>query len=294
MPATTQAVVDLLTLTGPDRDHCVGAHPRTLMQRTYGGQVLAQALMAAHRTVPDDRQVHSLHACFVRPGAPDADICFATENIRDGGSFSTRQVIGRQLVTDQDKEIFRMTASFHITEPGLDHADPMPSDVPGPEDCPTFVEYMDATIGPSPLWREWDALDVRFAGDSAPGGVIKPGRHVASMRIWMRTRDMLPTDSRIHRAMLAYMSDLTLLSVSAVPHPVAFISKQLQTASLDHAMWFHRDFRADEWLLYDMYSQSASGGLGHGSGRIFQNKLLVSATAQEGLIRPVEDRAVLS
>lgn len=259
------------------------------MQRTYGGQVLAQAMMAAYGTVPEDREIHSLHAYFIRPGAADSDIAFTTEEIRNGGSFNTRQVIGRQA-----KEIFRMTASFHRSEHGLDHADPMPGDVPAPEECPTFVEYMDSSIGRSPLWREWDALDVRFAGDSSPGGRIKPGRHVASMRIWMRTRGPLPDDGRIHRAMLAYMSDLTLLSVSAVPHPVAFMSNQLQAASLDHVMWFHRQFRADQWLLYDMYSQSASGALGHGSGRVFQDGLLVAATAQEGLIRPVENRPVLS
>ncbi|NLA30044.1 MAG: acyl-CoA thioesterase II, partial [Propionibacterium sp.] len=183
---------------------------------------------------------------------------------------------------------------FHGLEPGLDHADPMPTEVPTPDKCPRLVDVMDARFGAHSIWHEWDALDVRFAGDSSPGGSIKQGRHVASMRVWVKTEGELNDDFRIHQAVLAYLSDLTLLSVSTVPHPVVFMSSQLQTASIDHAVWFHRDFRADDWLLYDMFSPSASSALGFSNGRLFQHGKLVASCAQEGLIRQVEARALLS
>lgn len=286
MPANTDELVDLLQLSREGDFVFLGHHPKTLMQRTYGGQVLAQALMAAYGTVPRERVAHSLHAYFVRPGAVDSQITYQVDPVREGSTFSTRRVAARQ-----EKEIFHMSASFHAEEPGLEHADPMPAGLPGPEQCPDLVEVMDARFGPQPIWREWDALEVRFIGDSSPGGNIKPGRHVASMRVWVRTRGELPGDLRIHQAVLAYLSDLTLLSVSTVPHPVVFMSNQLQAASIDHVMWFHRRFRADQWLLYDMFSPSASSALGYSSGRLFQDGRLVASCAQEGLIRQVDGAA---
>ena len=289
MPATTAELVDLLKLHRENDSVFTGRHPKTIMQRSYGGRVLAQALQAAYQTVPEDRVVHSLHAYFLRPGSVDSTISYAVDAARDGNTFSTRRVSA-----EQDDEIFSMSASFHRLEPGLEHADPMPTNVPAPLDCPTLADVMDARFGAHPIWREWDALDVRFVGDSSPGGSIPPGRHVASMRIWVRTQEPLPDDVRVHHAVLAYLSDLTLLSVSIVPHPVAYVSSQLQTASLDHVMWFHREFRADQWLLYDMYSPSASHALGYSSGRLFQEGRLVASTAQEGLIRQVDQRQALS
>ena len=285
MPSNTAELVDLLELHPIDERTVLGHHPTTLMQRTYGGQVLGQALTAAYRTVPADRVAHSLHAYFLRPGTVGSDISYEVESARDGNTFSTRRV-----TASQDKEIFSMSASFHALEPGLDHADPMPREVPGPEDCPKLVEVMNARFGARPFWREWDALDIRFVGDSSPGGAISPGRHVASMRVWVRTEGQLPDDLATHHAILAYLSDLTLLSVSTVPHRVEFISSQMQAASLDHVMWFHREFRADQWLLYDMYSPSASHALGYSSGRLFQDGRLVASCAQEGLIRRVADQ----
>lgn len=285
MPATTDELVNLLELSREDEAVFVGHHPKTIMQRTYGGQVLAQALKAAYATVPGERVAHSLHAYFLRPGSVGSDIQYSVDSVRDGSTFSTRRVTARQ-----GQEIFSMSASFHVMEPGLDHGDPMPQDVPGPDECPTLVEVMESRFGPQPTWREWDALDVRFVGDSAPGGSIRPGRHVASMRVWARTQGALPDNLRIHQAVLAYLSDLTLLSVSTVPHPVIFTSNQLQAASIDHVMWFHREFRADQWLLYDMFSPSASHALGYSSGRLFQEGRLVASCAQEGLIRLLDDQ----
>ena len=289
VPSTTDELVELLQLGCVGESGFLGHHPKTLMQRTYGGQVLAQALIAAYGTVPAERIVHSLHAYFLRSGSVDSDITYLVDAVRDGGIFSNRRV-----TATQGKEIFSMSASFHAKAAGLNHEDPTPREVPGPDQCPTLVEVMNARFGDHPIWHEWDAIDVRFVGDSSPGGSIKPGRHVASMRVWVRTQQPLPDDLRLHQAVLAYISDLTLLSVSAVPHPVVFMSNQLQTASVDHVMWFHRDFRADDWLLYDMFSPSASSALGYSSGRLFQDGRLVVSCAQEGLIRPVEQRQFLS
>ncbi len=290
VPANTAELLDLLNLTAAGEMSFLAAHPRTRMQRSYGGQVLAQALTAAYQTVDPERVAHSLHAYFLRPGAVDDDMRFNVEALRDGNTFSTRRIEALQ----DEREIFIGSVSFHDLEPGLDHADPMPTEVPAPDDCPRLVDVMDARFGAHSIWHEWDALDVRFAGDSSPGGSIKPGRHLASMRVWVRTEGELPDDFRIHQAVLAYLSDLTLLSVSTVPHPVVFMSNQLQTASIDHAVWFHRPFRADDWLLYDMFSPSASSALGFSKGRLFQHGKLIASSAQEGLIRQVDSRALLS
>lgn len=290
MPATTAELIDLLQLNRESDDSFQGRQPRTAWQRTYGGQVLAQALVAAYETTTADRVVHSLHAYFLRVGSTAAPIEYRVQTLREGKAFATRRVTAFQ----DDREIFIMSCSFHSLESGLDHNDPSPKQVPSPDECPPLTEVMDQRFGPSPLWREWDALDVRFAGDSSPDGIIKPGRHVASMRLWVRTQAPLPDEPKLHHAVLAYLSDQALLSVSTVPHPVAFMSTQVQVASLDHSMWFHREFRADEWLLYDMYSPSASHALGYSSGRLFQDGRLVASCAQEGLIRPVQDRPMLS
>ncbi|WIY83686.1 acyl-CoA thioesterase II [Propionimicrobium sp. PCR01-08-3] len=290
MPANTAELLQLLDLSRFGQASFLAAHPRTRMQRTYGGQILAQALTAAYQTVPEQRVAHSLHAYFLRPGEVSTDTRFDVQSLRDGNTFSTRRVEAKQ----QQREIFAGSVSFHRMEPGLDHADPMPESVPTPEECPRLVDEMDRRFGAHSIWHEWDALDVRFAGDSSPGGIIKPGRHVASMRVWVRTQDRLPDDPRVHQAVLAYLSDLTLLSVSAVPHPVVFMSNELQTASIDHAVWFHRPFRADDWLLYDMFSPSASAALGFSNGRLFQEGKLIASCAQEGLIRQVTSREMLS
>ena len=289
MPDTTAELVDLLHLEPLEVGLFRGHQLLSNLQRTFGGLVLAQAIAAAYDTVPDERSLHSLHAYFLRPGRVERPILYAVENLRDGHTFSARRVEARQA----GKVICQVSASFHIGEPGLDHHDAMP-EVPAPDDCPGFADTMRSRFGDSPLWREWDALDVRIAGTSGPGGGIEPRSHGAHMRLWIRTTDGLdaaegPAGHRLHEAVLAYLSDLSLLSVSTVPHQVAFLSPNLQSASIDHAMWFHRSVRADQWLLYDQVSPSASHALGFSEGRLFQDGALVASTAQEGLIRLVSN-----
>jgi len=258
--------------------------PNTQLQRIFGGQVLAQALTAAARTVSVSRVLHSLHAYFLVPGRTDIPIVYDVEAVRDGGSFSSRRAVARQ----GGKVIFYMSSSFHEMEEGFDHLDPVPGDVPPPEDCPTLGEVLfEATGRPISFWeREWGALDVRYVGDSRPGGALVNARHPARARVWVRASGRLPDDRRLHQAALAYASDLTLLGATTVPHGV-FVGLDVQAASIDHAMWFHRPFRADEWLLYDQVSPSASNGLGLATARLFQNEILISNVAQEGLIRPL-------
>ncbi|GAA1396590.1 acyl-CoA thioesterase II [Luteococcus peritonei] len=284
MPQNTAELVDLLDLEEIEVGLYRGPQPRTQLQRTFGGQVLAQSLVAAYRTVPE-RTCHSLNAYFLRPGNADKPIIYDVEVLRDGSAFSSRRVVARQ----NGKTIFAMNCSFHELEPGLDHSDPMPPGVPAPEDCPTLFEVMAQRFGhTSPLWKEWDALEVRFAGDSGRSHQIAAGAHGAHMRVWVRTSERLPDDPRLHQAVLAYLSDMTLLSVSTVPHEVAFLSEQMQVASIDHSMWFHRAVRCDEWICYDQVSPSASHALGFSTGRLLQGDALVASCSQEGLIRVVE------
>ncbi|MGO4955693.1 acyl-CoA thioesterase [Luteococcus sp. Sow4_B9] len=286
MPQTTEELVHLLDLEEIEIGLYRGAQPQTQLQRTYGGQVLAQSLMAAYGTVGDDRMCHSLHAYFLRGGKPDKPIIYDVESVRDGESFTSRRVVARQ----GGRPIFTMNANFHIEEGGLDHSDPMPRGVPDPEQCPSLMQLMQERLGVSARhFAEWDALDVRFAGDSGESAMITPGAHQAHMRVWVRTTSALPDDQRLHQAVLAYLSDITILSVSTVPHQnkVAFLSPAMNIASLDHAMWFHRPVRADEWVLYDQVSPSASNALGFSTGRLVQGNALVASCSQEGMIRVV-------
>jgi len=294
MPSSVRELVDLLQLKATGLgERFEGMAGSTVFQRTYGGQMLAQALMGAACTAPDDRTVHSLHAYFVRPANTSAGIEYTVDRLRDGGSFSVRHVTGRQ----GDSVCLLMSASFHREEDGLEHAEPMPADVDPPEECHTLVDEMEQRFGASAIWHEWDCLDVRFAGDSSTASPNENrGKPRAWMRVWVKTAGALPDDATHHmsQAVLAYLSDLTLLSVSALPHQVAFMSTSLQTASLSHSMWFHRPCRADRWLLYDMESPNAHGSLGFSTGRLFQDGKLIASCAQEGLVRLVEDRPILT
>lgn len=283
MPQSLDELVNLLDLEELEIGLYRGRQPDTALQRAFGGQVLAQALLAAERTVARDRAPHSLHAYFILPGSTDAPILYDVQTIRDGGSFSTRRVEARQ----HGQVIFYLTASFQQAEDGFDHADQAPIDVPPPQSCPTLSEVLEQLSGrPSDVWsREWGALEVRYAGDSRPGGRIDPERHPAHAQVWFRTAGELADDPALHRAVLAYASDLTLLGVSTVPHGVVIGERRLQAASLDHAMWFHRPIRADQWILYDQVSPSASGARGLSAGRLFGGGELGVSVAQEGLIR---------
>jgi len=283
VPRHLSELVDLLELEAIEVDLFRGRQPTTSLQRVFGGQVAAQALRAAWHTVPADRFVHSLHAYFLRGGDPSVPIVYDVERIRDGGSFSTRRVVARQ----HGRTIFYLTGSFHVDETGFDHQDEMP-DVPAPEACPSLGElYAKATGRSAEGWeQEWASLDVRYVGDSRPGGELDPAERPAQARLWLRAAGELSDDRILNACVLTYASDLTLLGSALVPHGVMISSSSIQPASLDHAMWFHRPVRVDDWLLYDQASPSASGARGFALGRVFSSDgRLVASVAQEGLIR---------
>jgi acyl-CoA thioesterase-2 len=273
MPESLEDLVELLDLEKIDIDVYRGRQPETALQRVFGGQVLGQALAAATRTVDPDRLVHSLHGYFLRPGDTGVPIVYRPEPTRDGRSFSSRRVVASQ----HGKPIFYMSASFQRPEPGLDHADPMPEGVTPPDEAPTLGSILEARTNRSAdAWnKEWAALDVRLAGRTGT-------------RFWIRAAGKLPDEPALHACVLAYASDLTLLGASLVRHGLVIGDRRIQPASLDHAMWFHRPFRADEWLLFDQASPSASSARGFTTGRLFTvDGVLVSSIVQEGLIRPV-------
>ncbi len=250
--------------------------------QVFGGQVLGQALAAASRTV-EERVVHSLHAYFLRRGDVDAPIVYEVDRARDGGSFSSRRVVAIQ----HGKQIFNMAASFQIVEDGLNHQATMP-DVPGPEglhDISEIVKLMPDSIPVRvrrflSFQRPFLVRPVRWERFMASKD-SQPVRHV-----WFKASQRLPDDPHLHQRLLAYMSDYELLGTATLPHGLEIFEQELQMASLDHAMWFHRPCRVDEWLLFSYDSPSASGARGLARGQLFNEAgVLVASTAQEGLIR---------
>jgi acyl-CoA thioesterase II len=286
VPASVSELLDLLELEPLDVDLFRGRQPDTAMQRVFGGQVAAQAVRAAIATVEPAFRLHSLHSYFLRPGDTAVPIIYDVERIRDGRSFATRRAIARQ----HGRAIYYVSASFHVDEPGFEHQDAMPI-VPDPEDCPSLGDLFRQVTGrpDDRSWeREWAALDVRYAGDSRPGGALRNDTQPARTQIWIRVAGDVPDDPVVNACLLTYASDLTLLGVALVPHGLLISSPKVQPASLDHSMWFHRRFRADEWMLYDQRSPSASGGTGFALGTMFsRDGRLIASVAQEGLIRPV-------
>ena len=284
MPSSAEEIVELLDLETIDLNLFRGIQPDTMLQRVFGGQVAAQALVAGARTVEAPRLVHSLHSYFLRPGDPAVPIVYDVERIRDGKSFSTRRVVARQ----HGRPIYYMTLSCQIPEDGYDHQDRMP-DVPTPAETPELGALLRKVRGEGAgAWlEEWASLELRWIGDSGRGGIPTSDDRPAEVRLWIRTNGSLGDDPLIHQAAFTYLSDLTLLGSALVPHDVDLGSPHVQSASLDHTIWFHRPFRADEWLLYDQTSPSASGARGLGIGRVFsEDGTLVATVAQEGLIRP--------
>jgi acyl-CoA thioesterase-2 len=250
--------------------------------RVFGGQVLGQALTAASYTV-QDRNVHSLHAYFLVAGDVDAPIVYEVEVARDGKSFSNRRVVAIQ----HGQPIFNMTASFQVPEEGLEHAASMPQ-VPGPEGLADVRELPPAVLEKVPeKMRRFLTHERPFEFRPVePIHVIAPPRAAPARHIWVKTVDSLPDDADLHRNVLAYVSDYQLVSTATLPHGIHFAEGNVQLASLDHAMWFHRPFRADEWLLYAMESPNASGGRGLALGKFFTpDGALVASTAQEGVVR---------
>ena len=284
MPSSAEELLQLLDLETIDVNLFRGIQPDTMLQRVFGGQVAAQALVAGARTVEAPRVVHSLHSYFLRPGDPAVPIVYDVERIRDGRSFSTRRVVARQ----HGREIFYMTLSSQVPEDGFEHQDRMP-DVPTPQEAPELGALLRQVRGEqATAWlEEWASLELRWIGDSRQGGLPKSDEQPAQVRLWVRTSGKLDDDPVVHQAAFTYLSDLTLLGSALVPHGVDVGSPRVQSASLDHTISFHRPFRADEWLLYDQASPSASGARGLGIGRVFrEDGTLVATVAQEGLIRP--------
>ncbi|AWM89279.1 acyl-CoA thioesterase II [Microvirga sp. 17 mud 1-3] len=259
-----------------------GQSPKVGWQRVFGGQVIGQALVAATRTV-EGRQPHSLHGYFMLPGDPKVPIIYEVDRIRDGRSFTTRRVVAIQ----HGQAIFSMSASYQIAEDGFEHQAPMP-EVPGPDALPSESEVKAELLPkmPEPMRTyfererpiEMRPVEMQRYTSGDPG---KPIFHV-----WIRATDPLPDDPAVHQAVLAYASDITLLDTSLVPHGRTVFDPTIQGASLDHALWFHRPFRADEWLLYAQDTPFAGGARGFSRGLIFrQDGTLVASVAQEGLIR---------
>jgi len=290
----TQAAVDrlcsLLDLESIEVNIFRGISPDASRQRVFGGQVAGQALVAATRTLEDERPVHSLHAYFLRPGDPAVPIVFTVDRIRDGSSFTTRRVVAQQ----RGKAIFNMSCSFQKIEEGLEHQMEMP-DAPDPETIPTWAERI------VPLWeklpkqiqKNWrpGARPVDMREVDVPvylGGEAKGGDNL----IWLKTPGPVPDDPFLHQCILAYATDFSLIDSMLRQHKDRGPMGSLMTASLDHAIWFHAPLRVDDWLLYVQDSPVAGGARGFARGTIFTRKgKLVASVAQEGLIRPVSPTA---
>jgi acyl-CoA thioesterase-2 len=281
--AAVDALVGLLEVERLDEHRFRGLSPKVGLQRIFGGQVAAQALVAAGRTVDPGRHVHSLHGYFVRAGDPSEPIVYEVENIRDGRSFSVRRSVARQ----HDRVIFFMSASFHRPEEGLDHQEPAP-DVPGPETLPSLFDQLGDHPAPPAIFRlSQRPMDIRYLTE--PGWTAAGERHAdPHVRVWMRFDGKLPDDAVVHAACLTFASDLALLDSVLSVHGAVWGPGGFAGASLDHALWFHRPFRADQWFLYDCSSPSASDARGLATGRMFtvDGRHFASAV-QEGLLRRV-------
>jgi len=283
MPSAVDALLSILDLEPLEHNLFRGMSPQVGWQRVFGGQVIGQALVAASRTVPEERMVHSLHAYFLRPGDPAVPIIYEVDRIRDGGSFATRRVVAIQ----HGRAIYSMSASFQKMEEGLEHQTAMP-DVPAPEDLPSEAELKEKFLAHAPeavrrYWERERPIELRPVDLTH---YFSRKKLVPSQNVWVRASAPLPDDPRIHTCVLAYASDMTLLDTSLFAHGTSVFDTGLQVASLDHAMWFHRPFRADEWLLYVEDSPSSSGGRGFTRGSLYtRSGELVASVAQEGLIR---------
>ena len=278
-------LLDLLDLEQIEVNIFRGRSPDETVQRVFGGQVAGQALVAAGRTVPGDRPVHSLHAYFIRPGDPSVPLVYTVDRMRDGRTFTTRRVTAIQ----HGKPIFALSASFQHPEPGLVHARPMPATRP-PEELRSNAERLAEAIGePLSPHLERTPIELRSVGPMSAELARDPslradGEH--SNLVWVRVTEPLPDDPLLHVCLMTYISDLTLLETALLEHGVSWLDEGVSGASLDHAMWFHRPFRADQWLLYAQESPVAAGGRVLARGEVFTAAGdLVVSVVQEGLIR---------
>ncbi len=288
MNSELDTLLGLLDLERIEQDIFRGASHSSVVPRVFGGQVAAQALVAAGRTVPGDRAAHSLHSYFLRPGDPGAPIVYTVDRIRDGRSFTTRRVVAVQ----HGQPIFHLSTSFQQHEEGLDHQSEMPA-APDPESLPSGTELLpryadDSILDPAVVDRLLEvraAVDLRYVQEPPWATVGRP-REPRS-QVWFRTNGKLADDPLLHVCLATYVSDMTLLDSVLLAHGRGgWAVGDIVGASLDHAMWFHRPFRADEWLLYDQESPSSSGGRGLGQARIYtRDGRLAISVIQEGVMR---------
>lgn len=297
MPNDEQLIADLLALLDPaplGDDRFEGPRKKGGVGRVFGGQVIGQALIAAERTVDDDRAAHSLHAYFLRGGSEDHPIQLSVDRQLDGGSFSNRRVVASQPGPDGTMQpILNLAASFQKHQPGLEHERAVQPDVPPPDDLESdealrlrVAETMPERV--RHIFTEARPIEIKA---TTARHWLSEGPQEPLQNSWFRARAPLPDDPRIHRAVLAYLSDMQLLGTSIMPHGLSWMRGEVKSASLDHAIWFHAPFRADDWLLYHCESPWSGGSRGFNVGQIFQDGRLVASVAQEGMIRRVEPRA---
>jgi acyl-CoA thioesterase-2 len=281
MTKALDRLLELLDLEQIEANIFRGRSPDERRQRVFGGQVAGQALVAAGRTVPADRPVHSLHAYFIRPGDPAVPIVYTVDRVRDGRSFTTRRISAIQ----HGKTIFTLSASFHHPEPGPEHADPMP-DVPPPEMVERTSDRLARLLGEVPPQMRDNPIDLRSVGPLSVEAERDPILRTTRNLVWLRVDGELPDDPLLHVCLMTYASDMTLLDSVLLGHGLSWMDGHTSGASLDHAMWFHRPFRADRWLLYAQDSPVALGARGLAHGEVFtaEGELVVSVM-QEGLIR---------
>jgi acyl-CoA thioesterase-2 len=296
-PTDEALVADLLALLDPAPlgvDRFEGPRKKGGVGRVFGGQVIAQALIAAERTVEEDRAAHSLHAYFLRGGSEDHPIELTVDRQLDGGSFSNRRVVAAQPGPDGSMQpILNLAASFQKHQPGLEHERAMPPQVPGPEELESdevlrlrVAEQMPDRV--RHIFTEPRPIEIKA---TTSRHWLSEGPQEPVQNSWFRARAPLPADPRIHRAVLAYLSDMQLLGTSIMPHGLSWMRGEVKSASLDHAIWFHAPFRGDEWMLYTCDSPWSGGSRGFNRGMIFQDGRLVASVAQEGMIRRMEPRA---
>ena len=283
MSETLAGLLEILDLERLEVDLFRGRSPAEDRQRVFGGQVAGQALVAAYRTV-ERGTCHSLHSYFLRPGDPRAPILYQVDRIRDGRSFTTR----RSQAIQHGRPIFHLTASFQPDEPGPEHQASMP-DVPEPETLMSWEEWMTEQTRQLPAeqrarFTRPRPFEMRWVDPINP---LEPSKRAPRQQIWIRARGPLPDEPLYHQCTVAYVSDMTLIDTAVLPHGIAWTDDCHQMASLDHAMWFHRPFRADDWLLYDQHSPNAFGARGFTMGHLYTRAgELVVTVIQEGLVRP--------
>ncbi|WP_309084188.1 acyl-CoA thioesterase II [Chelativorans sp.] len=284
MSSAMQELLDILNLEELELNLYRGRSPKVGWQRVFGGQVIGQALVAAQRTVSSERHVHSLHCYFMRPGDPAIPIVYEVDRIRDGGSFTTRRVVAIQ----HGHAIFALSASFQVDEDGLEHELPIPDGIPAPESLRSQADYIALLSSDVPenirrYWQRERPVEIRPVNIEhyTTNNKLPPFQQV-----WMRTTGPVPDDKALQAAVLAYLSDMTLIDTATFPHGRSLFDPGLQMASLDHAMWFHRPDPLDDWLLYTQDSPFSGGSRGLARGSIYaRNGKLIASVAQEGLLR---------